>query len=361
MPSLHLPTLRSIVVATALTGLGVTPLLTATIAHAQEAAAGPSDLQRETARNLMDVGDKHFAEGRYAEALESYQGADSIMNVPSTKFAVGKSLEKVGKLIEARNKLLEVTRMPARDNEPAAFVAARSQSAAIAAEIAQRIPTIKIEPQGLADGAKFGASVDGQAIPPSIAGLPIRVNPGEHQVQLSGDGITSKIASISVKEREARILRIDIMDADDPAAPPPVVAPADGDAPAEAVSPDEAPADGAEDEGLSPLVWVGFGVGGAGLIVGTVTGILTLSKASDVGDMCNDDKSRCTPEAEAEADSATTTAHISTIGFALAGAGIAVGVVGLLLSGSSDGADDAATATLQPLVGPGYVGVKGSF
>ena len=77
------------------------------------------------------------------------------------------------------------------------------------------------------------------------------------------------------------------------------------------------------------LVFGGFGLAVAGLAVGGVTGALTLSKAGDVKTQCAN--GICDPAAKSDLDSASSLATISTIGFAVAGAGALCGVVGLLL------------------------------
>ena len=53
--------------------------------------------------------------------------------------------------------------------------------------------------------------------------------------------------------------------------------------------PSDGPSDGLSDEpsNISPLVYVGFGVAAAGLIVGAVTGGLALSAASDAKEGCD--------------------------------------------------------------------------
>jgi hypothetical protein len=55
-----------------------------------------------------------------------------------------------------------------------------------------------------------------------------------------------------------------------------------------------------------------------------------------------------------------TLAHVSTTGFVIGGVGAAVATVALVmeLTGDEPGGD---RATLTPLLGPGFVGVRGSF
>ena len=82
---------------------------------------------------------------------------------------------------------------------------------------------------------------------------------------------------------------------------------------------------------VSPLVYVGFGVGAAGLAVGSVTGILSLSKASRAKDHCEDNA--CREAARDDIDGSKTLANVSNVAFAVGVVGIGVGVYGLLSSG----------------------------
>jgi hypothetical protein len=65
-------------------------------------AAAPTAQDRERARALMDAGDARFEAKQYAAALEQYRGADEIMQVPTTGIEVGRALERLGRLLEAR-------------------------------------------------------------------------------------------------------------------------------------------------------------------------------------------------------------------------------------------------------------------
>jgi hypothetical protein len=111
-------------------------------------------------------------------------------------------------------------------------------------------------------------------------------------------------------------------------------------------------------------VYIGFGVGGAGLLVGAVTGVLSLSKAGNLSTSCPHNS--CPPgDPQDSLDSAKTTATISTIGFIVGAVGVGVGVAALVLGGSSGSAEIKAKAKapvrIQPQIGLGRVGVIGEF
>lgn len=100
--------------------------------------------------------------------------------------------------------------------------------------------------------------------------------------------------------------------------------------------------------------YVAFGVGGAGLLTGIITGGVSLAKYGDVKDACNAELV-CPATLRGEADTSKALGHVSTAGFVLAGVGAAVGVTLLLVTPGRS----ASNAALS--IGPGFVGVKGAF
>jgi hypothetical protein len=105
---------------------------------------------------------------------------------------------------------------------------------------------------------------------------------------------------------------------------------------------------------------VAFGVGGAGLLVGGITGFLAMGKKSDLDKVCTN--GTCPPSAQSDLDSYHSMGMISTIGFIVAGVGAAAGVV-LLVTQPKNPPPQAATTKLQvtPYVGLGSVGAIGRF
>ena len=85
------------------------------------------------------------------------------------------------------------------------------------------------------------------------------------------------------------------------------------------------------------LAFVAFGVGGAGLVVGGITGLLALGKSGDLKDKCGADKNACPADSQSDIDSYKSMGTISTIGFIVAGVGGATGLVLLLTAPSGSG------------------------
>jgi hypothetical protein len=96
-----------------------------------------------------------------------------------------------------------------------------------------------------------------------------------------------------------------------------------------------------------------------GASIGTITGLSAMSKASSVKDACNA-TTTCPRSAQGEFDSGRTLGDVSTVAFVVGAAGAATMVIGLVL-GSDKHGDSTATASVNPWIGVGSVGVEGRF
>jgi hypothetical protein len=109
-----------------------------------------------------------------------------------------------------------------------------------------------------------------------------------------------------------------------------------------AVAPAQAQA--AKDSGRVPaaqvLTYVGLAVLGVGLAVGTTAGVIVLDKAGELDDACSDHL--CPEDQRKELEQSEDLAVVANVAFAVAGAGAAAAVVGLVLA--HGGGDDAEQA-----------------
>lgn len=314
---------------------------------ASNGLADPSASEKETARALMDQGDKAFDAKDYAAALKAYKAGDAIVGLTTTGIWVAKAEVALGQLVEARDTALTVARIPKKPNESAARGAARKEAEALAEALAARIPSLLVEVDGPADS---DVSVDGIAVVAAARGTPQKVNPGKHSVAVTHAGYRDASASVTLKEAENQSIKVKLEPADAPStkaeAP---VAPRDG---SEATT--EAPQ-------KHPAVYVGFFLGALGIGVGAVTGILALSKASAAKANCSGDI--CRPAAQDPIDASNAFATASDVGFAAGLIGCGVGVIGLFMSPKKNVTKSATNTgfSWQPAVGPLSLGAKGSF
>lgn len=289
----------------------------ASVAFADDGATEPARRAYVEGLRLRDAGDVEGSLRKLREAHELYPTA-------VTALEYGRALRIVRRLIEARELLRSVHDMPRRPNESDKSEASRAEAERLAADLSARVPSLEVV-------VTFPSDCDGcEASQITIDGRPatgaVAVDPGRHTVQAVAGGIV-RDSEIEVVEGQKRrvVLRF-----------PAVVR------------------GGAASGGGGPgaLTYAGFGVAGAGLVVGTVTGIVTLVAAGRM-DRCDDVNKVC-PE-DVHVERAQTFGWISTVSFAVMGAGLLVGGIGLWSAKSPR------TAGIHPVVGLGQAGVGGAF
>ncbi len=324
--------------AVMLVGLAMLDDASAAAQSNADGTAEPSPEAKETARSLYQRGNERFAAGDYRGALEAFAAAHAIMGVPTTGLGLGKSQEQLGMLIEARDTLLAVARIPAADGEPESFALARRDAEANARELADRIPSVQllVTPEKAPQPV---VRIDDKRLAPELVPFPIRLNPGRHGVDVAAVGYEPQRRTIQLAERDALVVRFALL------------------APQAAGQP-------VETRPLRPagrlLAWIGFSVAGAGLATGAVAGAVSLTAAHELKEVCNEDKT-CPASAAGTRDRSLASAHVSTAGFVLAGAGLALGIAGLFLRDTVRARSVRLSPTIVPLIGPDALGVAGVF
>jgi hypothetical protein len=314
------------------------------------AQAPPSAADKETARTLMNQGDDRFEAKDYPGALKAYQGADAIMHLPMTGVALARAQAAFGLLLEARDTALTVAHQPPQAGENPKYAESRAEARALADALSARVPSLDLKlsasPVGLV------VSVDDVPLPAAALTLPRKVNPGKHVVTVRAPGFADARAEVTVAEGATLAVPLQLVAGAGTVAPPttgptampaPVPVPLGPDAPGVS-SPRK----------ISPLVYVGFGIGGASLLAGAITGGLSLSKTSALAAECP--HKMCPPSSGFAA--ANTLANVSNATLGIGAAGVVTGIVGLVLSRGE--ARPAATA-LTPVIGPQGFGVAGVF
>ncbi|WP_437727808.1 hypothetical protein [Sorangium sp. So ce861] len=167
-------------------------------------------------------------------------------------------------------------------------------------KLAPLVPELSL---ALPPGAPAGTVVkrDGDVVGSTALGASVPVEPGEHVVSTQAPGGSVWETRIQLARGEKKRIELQVNDAG------------------------AAPAGGAS--GRRTAVYVAGGVGVAGLVLGGITGALTLGKKSIVDKHCgsgigSSDETACDQIGLDAADSASATGLVSTIGFG-------VGLVGL--------------------------------
>lgn len=281
------------------------------VASSSLAADEPSEAERGAARELVYSGDRLAEGGNHQAALERYLAADEIMGVPSTGIEVARSYEKLGRLIEAKAKADEVASYPRRDDEPAPFTEARLAATQLSKALGKRIPNLTIELTGVApsdvvirvDGIERG---DGP------------IDPGDYLVRAEAVGYAPASEKVTIADGDDATVTLELS---------PIAA------------------EGGID-GFDVMAVAGFSLGGVGLVVGVVTGGLSWSATSSLKERC--DGGRCPVAEEDELSRANTLATVSDVSFVVMGVGVAVGVLGVLLSLGDEDEERAAAWHVDP-------------
>jgi hypothetical protein len=298
----------------------------------------PTAADVASATQLYTVGRELREKGDLTAALEKLRAAHALVETPITAVELARTYEMLGKLVEAREMASTVPRIPVRRNESEKSVAARADAEAMVRTLKPRLAqiTVRIVPP---QERPPHLIVDDVTIPAEAISAERVVNPGPHVVVLRSD-VSEARAEVSLAEGEKREVTLDLSRGDEK----------QGGRASSKTTP-------------GPVVYVGFVTAGAGVLIGTVTGIVALSKASSLKGVCNG--SSCPPSSQNELDAANTFATTSTVSFVVGGVAAAVGIAALLIGTSPASPPPSSAAKrgawISPWVGPGAAGVRGAF
>jgi hypothetical protein len=272
----------------------------------------------------------------------------------------GQELRRTGKLSAASVELRACT-------DPSCPALVRADCTKRLEDVEEAQPTIAFEvkdPSG-SDVVAVKVTVDGAPLTEKLDGTALPVDPGQHVFTFEATGQPPVSRTLVVTEGvKGRGEVVQLGAADHPAPTPatPLPQPSTTE-PSSTSTPAPAPGPG----GMPTVSIVGLGLGGlgvAGLVVASVFGEMTLTRASAQKNACSSPMD-CTNHASAVQDRSTglTDGAISTAGFALGGALLAGGAV-LFFVGRRSGVEPGTTGVLVvPSVGPGGGGMtlRGEF
>jgi hypothetical protein len=309
-------------------------LLGALLLVAAPASAAPSAAEREAAHKFMDEGVARMKANDPQHALENFSKAHELMHVPTTGVAVAKAHLALGHLVDALESAVEVVRTTKEPGEPAVFEKARKQAREIESQLKGRIPTIRIHVRGPSPTA---VAVDGVEIPLALIAEPVPVNPGKRVITAKAADGTEGRAEVDVREGEKSDADVTLKEKSTASEKTSEKSASTSSTPTPAQKPKVLGFGNDDTRGGSPrrtplaegLIFGGFGIGAIGLGVGAVTGFMTLNRASDIKQSCENNV--CGPEAKSDLDSANTLGAISTIAVAVGIAGLGAGILGLAM------------------------------
>jgi hypothetical protein len=352
----------------------VRPLVLAAALALIPAAASAQTDPSAVAVALFQQGRDLVKAGRYAEACPKLAESHRLEPKLGTLLNLAVCNEKLGKTATAWAEYASAAAMARREGpaerEREAF--AREQAAALE----KKLSHLTLQASGPLAGVHL--TLDDQPLADAVLGTPLPIDPGKHRVSASAPGKKAWSMDVAVTPEKAEyVVSVPVLEdvtmGDPQRVPqtPPVTmgdpqrVPHPPPEPSKPLVPPQAPVV-PEPSGASTstiLIATGFGVGGAGVLVGAVAGAVTLANASTIRQSCNS-SNQCSSDQQNALSGANTLANVSNVAFGIAAAGVVVGVVGLVLRPPGQPGQPPAAKTgiqLTPLVGPGSVGILGRF
>jgi tetratricopeptide (TPR) repeat protein len=312
-------------------------LLHAPSAHAQT--------DKAAAEALFDQGVRLMKQNSFNDACPKLEESERIDPAVGTLLYLGECYERIGKTASAWASFREAASLANNMNQADRARVAGSR----AQDLEPRLSRLSIE---LApDVARISGVVvkrGNQRLEPSLYGIPLPVDPGEYNIEVSAPGYQTWTTPIKVEPAGASAsVRVPaLVKRPEELAPPPTAQTQPRPGAALTLKPAALPAK----HGLTTGQTIGLVVGGVGVVglgLGTYFGVRAITKNSDAEGYCSGDN-LCAQQGLDLTDKAKKAATAANIAFAAGGALVAIGGVVFLSSGSQD----SDRVALVPVLGP---------
>ena len=350
-------------------GTGVLQLSLMGVAHAEEDSA----TETAAARTLAVDGLKLAQAGKCEEAIPKLERAEKLHHSAIVLSRLGECQVSQGKLVEGTEMLRKVLREPLPANPSPALSKAyeRAQTVLDAAKpkISGLTVSIAVPP-----GAELRLTVDGSVVANTLVDSELPADPGDHVVEASAPGYLKASARVTLGSADKKTVTLKLEA--DPNAPAPLVnpgpeakpGPAVQAAPVAAAAPVAPPPDVPHKSPNRAPAYISWGVGLAGVGIGTAFGVMAMKDKHTLEGQCPNNS--CPPSSSSDVDSAKQKGNISTIAFAVGGAGLVLGTVLYFTVGSPSSESRASRPPARgfaglergrAMIGPGSVQLAADF
>ncbi len=320
------------------------------------AQSEPSSADIESARAAflqgLDLRDKSHD---FAGAISKFKAAYSLVPTPKIGFELGRTYRMQGDLVSAREAFLAVDRIPARKSESAEARKARDDSAAQAAELDAKIPSLTITVTGPGQ-----VSIDGQLVRKDALAAPRRLNPGPHVVQFLIEGEAKDQKVVELREGDQKTVQFNGPAATKPPPPPLANGNGSGNPNGNGSGTEWKPGTGdgswkppGANQKPNPARPILFTVAGLSAGAGAVFGIVSITAVSTAKKDC--DGNTCNGDFPSDRSKAMTYSIIADVCFGVA---LVTGIIGLVLPRTVDAAPEVG---FSPMPGGGYLTAGGRF
>jgi hypothetical protein len=340
-------------------------------AHADEDTAA----ETAAARTLAVDGLKLASIGKCDQAIPKLERAEKLHHSAIVLSHLGECQVSEGKLVEGTEMLRKVLREPLPANPSPALNKAYEEAQNTLDTAKPKIAGLTISVNAPA-GTDTRLTVDGQVVASTLLDSELPADPGDHVIEATAVGFSKASARVTLNtsDKKTVILKLELdPNAPPPAPAAPVSEDANANAVAapaqsratphsEPLAPPEVPAESPS----HAAAYVSWGVGLVGVGVGTAFGLITMK---DKHNLSGCEANVCPASSRDSVDAAKRSGNISTIAFGVGGAGLLLGTVLYFTAGGSSGSQAASNASHhfaglehgRALIGPGSVQLAADF
>ena len=329
----------------ALGSIAFTSLVTSVASGAGVSPADATQAQKKDATERFVAGKEALAAKNWDSAVSNLRASLDIVDSPNARLELARALRDSGKMVDAWSEysrtidaaLNLASKEPRYTKTAEAATAERNE---VEPKIALVTVTVEHPPAGAA--LKVGVT----DVPTDQWGKHVPVAPGPVEVSLTAGGKELAHKSLTASAGEKQSVAIDAAEATPPpavsSAPPPPVGAGDSSS-------------GSDHSALRPVAYVAGGLGVVGFTLFAIFGVMSNSTYSDLQNACP--HGVCPPGKQSEVDSGRTQQTVANVGLGVGIAGIAAGTALFFYSMPTRTSGPGAAL----VVGPGYLGVRGSL
>jgi hypothetical protein len=332
-------------------------------AWAQQSSPSPAD--RTTARRLGSEGLSALKNQDFDTAADRFERANDLVSAPSFLVLLARARVGQGRLVEAYEIYRTIIREGVQPGNPEAFKRALVEAKQEVKALEPRLAWVSVNVVG-AKPNQVEVTLNGSVIPSAALGAQRPADPGHLHVEAKAEGYRAAQADVQLVEGQ-HLPTIELRMVELPKTEPVAATVNDQQQPIMT-------SNGGEPSLISQsaLGYIAIGLGGAGLAVGTVTGIIALNRRQDLDAFpCDTERSfgnTCVvldPDGKFERDALATDsdmktfANAATVSFIAGGALALTGLI--LLATAPEDPERSGHLSVHPYVGFGSIGAVGTF
>jgi len=335
-----------------------------------------SATETAAARALAVDGLKLAQAGKCDEAIPKLDRAERIHHSAIVLSRLGECNVSVGKLVEGTEDLRKVLREPLPANPSPALSKAYEHAQIVLDSAKPKIAALTISVGNKSQPADLHLMVDGQAVPVALIDSELPADPGDHLVEATAPGFLKAMARVNLSTADKKTVTLKLeTDPSAPVVAPhssdaptaSVVPPAPSVHHTPAPEGASAPPPVQQSSPSHAAAYVAWGMGVVGVGVGSAFGLIAMKDKHDIVQRCGSDA--CTADSAQSLDNAKRSGNISTIAFGVGGVGLLLGtVLYFTVGGSSQEAGSlsephrfAGLTRGRAMIGPGSVQLAADF